>query len=410
MARILLTWELGLGYGHLAPYLDFVKALKKKGHTVVFAARDVTNAEAVFGREGVVILQAPIMLRKAANPYKVQGSFAQLMHNNGFADPQDLLGRVKAWLHLYSYVRPDLAIFDHSPTALVAARALRAKKVISGSGFLVPPPGYPLPYMRYWEKQDVAKLREAEDGVVQRINQVLAAMKVPQLKHMEELYRADAQFLLGFKELDHYPQRKDGTYLGIFPTADYGVAPQFPAGEGQKVFAYIHPFKTLPVLFRAINALKLRALIYSPELPHEALKKYASPHISFVTKPVDLKKAAAECDMAITNGTYGTTCALLLGGKPLLMIPQNLERVMVTRRVTGMGAGIGVQVNQPKFFGPRLRALLATPKFAEAAAAFAKRHAGMDPAWQTAQMIAHVERLIPAVSAAAVAPAASQAA
>ena len=55
------------------------------------------------------------MLRKATDPYKVQYNYAQLMHNNGFSDAQDLLARVKAWLHTFSYVRPDVAIFDHSP-------------------------------------------------------------------------------------------------------------------------------------------------------------------------------------------------------------------------------------------------------------------------------------------------------
>ena len=362
---------------------------------MVFAARDVTNAEAVFGREGVAILQAPIALQKAKDPYKVQYIYSQLMHNNGFSDAQDLLARVKAWLHTFSYVRPDVAIFDHSPTALVAARALKGKKIISGSGFLVPPPGRPLPKMRYWEKSDGKELVKAEVGVVERINRVLAAMRAPQLQAMEDLFKADGQFLLGFKDLDHYPQRKEGNYLGIFPTANYGVAPKWPAGKGPKLFCYLHKFKTMPALFQAINKLGARALIYAPDVPDEAIKKFTSPRIVFSRQPLDLAKAGAECDAAITNGTYATTCAMLMAGKPVLMIPQNLERIMTARRVIAAGAGVGVQPNQPKVFQERLKTLLTNPRVREGARALAKRWQGMSQAQQTERMLAEIERLAP---------------
>lgn len=350
----------------------------------------------MFGREGVAILQAPIALQKAKDPYKVQYIYSQLMHNNGFSDAQALLARVKAWLHTFSYVRPDVAIFDHSPTALVAARSplhFKGKKIISGSGFLVPPPGRPLPKMRYWEKSDGKELVKAEAGVVERINRVLAAMRAPQLQAMEDLFKADGQFLLGFKDLDHYPQRKEGNYLGIFPTDNYGVAPKWPAGKGPKLFAYLHKFKTMPALFQAIGKVNGRALIYAPDLPDEAVKKYGSQRITFSRQPLDLHKAGAECDAAITNGTYATTCAMLMAGKPVLMIPQNLERIMTARRVIAAGGGIGVQPNRPKLFEERLKALLTNPRFREGARGLAARTQGMSQAKQTERMLAEVERL-----------------
>lgn len=361
----------------------------------------------MFGREGVAILQAPIALHKAKDPYKVQYNYSQLMHNNGFSDPQDLLARVKAWLHTFSYVRPDVAIFDHSPTALVAARSpghFKGRKIVSGSGFLVPPPGIPLPKMRYWEKSDNKELAKAEAGVVERINRVLAAMRAPQIRAMEDLFRSEGQFLLGFKDLDHYPQRKDGNYLGIFPTDNYGVAPKWPAGKGPKLFAYLHKFKTMPALFQAIGKVNGRALIYAPDMPDEAVKKYGSQRIIFSRQPLDLHKAGAECDAAITNGTYATTCAMLMAGKPVLMIPQNLERIMTARRVIAAGGGIGVQPNRPKLFEERLKALLTNPRFAEGARGLAKRAQGMSQAKQTERMLAEVERLA-AQAAPAAAPA-----
>lgn len=396
MARIMFVWELGLGLGHLAPYLDLVKALRKQSHQVIFIARDVASAESVFGREGVVILQAPITLRKVPNPYKVQYNYSQLIHNIGFADPRELLARVKAWLHLFQYVRPELALFDHSPTALVAARALKCKKIISGSGFLIPPPGYPLPKMRYWDKYDEAELKRSDDGVAAVINKVLEVMKLPQLTHMENLFKTDEQFLLGFHELDHYPMRKDGNYFGTFSIPGYGEEPVWPKAGKKKVFAYLHNFKTMPVLFQVLNKLGIRSLIYAPDLPQEVRKKHTTQNLKFVDKPLNMEKVAAECDVTITNGTYGTTCALLLGGKPVLMFPQNLERIMVARRVIGIGAGMVAPINKPKLFGPRLRTLLNDKRYTQAAQAFAKRHAGLNQEWQTTKMVQTINGLLPA--------------
>ena len=126
MARILFAWELGKGFGHLAPYRDYVAALRKAGHDVVFAARDVANADRVFAPLGVPILQAPVALRNPDHVYRVQYIFAQLAHNAGLGDVTDMFARVKAWLHLFNYASPDLVVFDHSPTALLAAQIGRA--------------------------------------------------------------------------------------------------------------------------------------------------------------------------------------------------------------------------------------------------------------------------------------------
>jgi hypothetical protein len=152
VAKILFVWELGRGFGHLSPYLDFVRALKRNGHQITYAARDIGNTDRIFAKEGIPIIQAPIEMRDVTDPAKVQYTYGHIMHNVGFADPTDLFARVKAWTHVFHYTAPDLVLFDHSPTALVAARAFRFKRVMAGSGFLVPPPGVPLPVMRYWDR------------------------------------------------------------------------------------------------------------------------------------------------------------------------------------------------------------------------------------------------------------------
>lgn len=394
MARILFVWELGLGFGHLSPYLEIVRALRSKGHEIIFAARDVENADRVFAREGVPILQAPISMRPVTNPYRITFNYAQLMHNNGFAEVTDLFGRVKAWQHTYRYVRPDVMVFDHSPTGLLASRVMDVKRVISGSGFLIPPQESPLPLMRYWGEYDMDKIRKSEQRVLDTTNQVLQAFKRPPMKALSELFQADAEWLISFSELDHYPERKNGNYLGMFSLSDYGADPAWPAGKGKKIFCYLHPYKTMPGLLKVLNRSGATVLVHGPQIPDQVRKKFTSQRLRFSPKPLNVRRVGQECDLVITNGTFGTTAAFLLAGKPVLMIPTNLERMMVARRVVKMGAGLAAPQGKPQMLLPRLKALLQNDRFAAAAREFSARYKDASLSSQTDQMLATIDKLV----------------
>lgn len=394
MSRILFAWELGLGFGHLAPYLDFVKALRKKGHQVIFAARDTGNADEVFGEHGVAVLQAPVLMRRVPDPFKVTDTYVHIMHNLGFADVGSLFALVKSWLHIYRYVRPHAILFDHSPTALLAVRALKVKRIISGSGFLIPPAVTPLPLMRYWVKVDMKRIAADEARALKNANEILRRLKLKPMQRLAELFQSDGELLLSSRELDHYPNRKDGNYLGMFPVSNYGEEPEWPKAGKKKVFAYLYPFKTLPELVKAFNALDLSVIVYAPQVLDEDKRKYASPRVKFVAKPQNVITVGRECDAVITNGTFGTTSSFLLAGKPVLAIPLNLERLMVARRVVALGAGMAVQPNNAKQFGPAIKALLDQKKFTTAARSYARKYEGLNLQWQTGRMLRIIDQVL----------------
>ncbi len=395
MARILFVWELGLGFGHLSPYIGVVRALRKQKHEVIFAARDVENADRVFARDGVPILQAPLSVHRVTNPYRITFNYAQLMHNTGFADLQDLFGRVKAWQHIFQYVRPDVMVFDHSPTGLLASRMVKVKRIIGGSGFLIPPAETPLPLMRYWNNSDAEKIKKSEQMVLNTSNKVLQALKLPPMKNLAEMFQSDAEWLMSFPEMDHYPERKSGNYVGMFSPPEYGEDPVWPAGKGKKIFAYLYNYKTLPALLKLLNRTGSRVLIHGPQIPVPVRKKFSSPTVRFSDKPLNVQRLGPECDLVITNGTFGTTAAFMMAGKPALMIPTNLERMMVARRVVGMGAGLAAPANKPEMLGPRLKALFQNDKYRKAAEAFAAKYKGESMATQTEKMVATLEKLLP---------------
>lgn len=394
MARILFVWELGKGYGHLVPYLDLVKALRREGHHVAFAARDVGHAHQVFSPLDVEVMQAPIMMHNVTDPYKLQYNMAHLLHNTGLGEPESVLGLAEAWRRLYRTSEPDLVIFDHSPTAMFAARGFAWKRIVSGSGFLIPPAGKPMPMMRYWQKYDPERLYAEEDRLLAGLNTVLERLGETPLESVSDIYRADAEFLLGFEEMDHYPKRGGGTYLGMFTATEHGEKPVWPEKFKRRIFAYLHPYKNLSVLLNILSRAKISSLIYAPGVPDAVKKKYSRDHLVFTPRPVEINQAAAGCQVAITSGTFGTTAALLLAGRQVLCIPSNLERIMVARRVMQMKAGVGVSQSDTGKLKPALRALFENKSFAEAADGFSRKYAGLDQAWQTRQMMDTVSRLL----------------
>src|SRR5439155_2047371 len=67
-------------------------------------------------------------------------AYGQFLANLGFGDDDELFGLACAWRNLIRSVGPDLMFGDHSPTALVAARAFpEMRRIVLGSGFCVPP-------------------------------------------------------------------------------------------------------------------------------------------------------------------------------------------------------------------------------------------------------------------------------
>lgn len=375
MAKILFAWELGLGFGHLSPYLELIRRLKKENHKIYFAARDVGNAERVFGPESITIVQAPFNPRGVDNPIRVPRTHAHLLHNIGFNDPTLLTGRIKAWQHVYNYLKPDAVIYDHSPTAQLAMRNTKAKQVLCGTGFTVPPGKVPMPNMRYWEKADQDKLLVVEKNIIDRVNIALKGLKLPEMINVAQLMQADATVLMSFKELDHYNNRGDANYVGIPLTEGYGESPKWPAGGKFKVFAYLYPFKTLPSLLDTLKGSDISAVIYAPEVNRALKDKHKHPKLFFADRPVNMTEVTRQCDIAITNGTHGTTTAVLLAGKPLLTLPQNLERLLVSQRVREMGAGLVAPQLKPEGMAMKFKALMEKDQFRTKAQEFATKYA-----------------------------------
>src|SRR5260221_1128362 len=137
MATILFAWELGMGLGHTAQIALLANPLAAKGHRVFAALRDLRAGQGLFD-PAVIPLPAPFRLGPSATDATI--SFASILRDIGFGDERALPVLAAAWRNLFKLVRPDLIVFDHSPTALLASRGFSAKRLLLGVGFCTPPP------------------------------------------------------------------------------------------------------------------------------------------------------------------------------------------------------------------------------------------------------------------------------
>jgi hypothetical protein len=375
VANIVMCWELGGDLGHVARMKPLAEALQARGHRVDFVLRECLPAEKLLDPQRFRWFQAPYQTEAVPVPFNPARSLAQVMHNTGFHAARDLTGRVRAWRALYALLEAELLVFDHSPTAMLAARGLGLPRLVLGTGFGIPPADAPLPYFDGGAAD--TWLKAAEDRITATANQALQGLGTPPLARLADIYDAEAQVFFTFRELDHYPERDAGDYWGA-TQQDAGVAPAWPALKGRRVFAYLKPFKTLPSLLTTLRDAGHPTLIYLSKGAEDMAKQYAGGNLAFSEKPVDLKAAVAEAEVVICHSGHGTISAALLAGKPLLLLPLNMEQRMLSTRVVRAGAGLAAPALGPDGMREKFLRLMAEPAYTAAARGFAERHASLE--------------------------------
>jgi hypothetical protein len=296
-------------------------------------------------------------------------------------------------------VGPDLIVFDHTPTALLASRGLDTRRALIGSGFCCPPDESPLPVFRpeLEGRIDRAKLAGFEAPVLSVVNQHLARWAEAPLGRLAQLYSdVDENFLTTFPELDHYHNRSSAAYWGpVVPGPDSdGDAPEWPDAPGKRVFAYLKPFRDLPNVLHALADAGHATLVYAEGTAPAVRRRFESDRMRFANEPLDLAKVGRECDAAVLNGGHGVTAEMLLAGRPLLQIPLALEQRLTADSVERLGAGKSASAGSDEELRAALDAVLGDPRCAAGARRFADRYAAFDPARQREAMLARAEELL----------------
>jgi UDP:flavonoid glycosyltransferase YjiC (YdhE family) len=200
---------------------------------------------------------------------------------------------------------------------------------------------------------------------------------MPSLGAVREIFEGAENFMTGVPELDHYGPRDPRHYIGLHAGVIGTVPPHWPEGDGPRVFAYLNSsYRHTEAAVAALAGSRARCLVHLAGATPALREKYdGSPHLAFSSELLDIDRTASECDLSVCHGTMGTVIEVLRRGKPLLLLPMDLEKFLLARIVEKMGAGrlVHPESPDPDIAGALARAL-EDAALAGAARAFAERH------------------------------------
>jgi hypothetical protein len=394
LARILITWELGGGSGHLVPLAPVASGLAGQGHTLVVAVRDVARAATTFAGIPLRFLQAPFRHGPGANEILPPLTLAHILHNVGYGDELELAALAGAWRELLTHVNPDLMICDHSPTALLASRGLPMRRIVMGSGFICPPDQLFLPNLRFWLKADPNRLARDQDRLLGRMNATLRGLGESHIDRVTQIYAdVHATLLTTFKELDHYPSRGPAEYWGAWTVAP-GKPPQWPPGTGRRIYAYLKDCPAVPHVLDWLARAGHPTLAYVDGVDRKSLDKIRAPTLRFERERLDMARVAGECDLAILHATHGTTASILIAGKPVMLLPIFLEQGLMGHAVCKLGAGEQAPAFEPERATDELAKVIASDAYAAAAQRFAAKYAGYDSHDANERLLGRIEQVL----------------
>jgi len=341
--RVLLGWELGLNYGHLARLLPVAERLKSDGHAVLVAVRDMQTAANVLGPRNIPFVQAPYLPQGIALAHRATG-YADILLSQGWSDRSTLWGLTQGWLNLYRLFRPDRLILDYSPTAALAAGIADVPMLLIGNGFELPPLTDPLPAFPGFPWADPQKAEKSERLAVFNANAVLRAFQRPPLAALRDVFSLAARLFVTLPELDHYGARSDAHYIGpLFGDLPQTLRIDWPEGEGPRIFACVRPDTShVQCILGALSLMTARIICVAPGFQNGSLEPLRKSHIHCVPGPVDLTGLLG-ADLCVSYGAEGTILRFLLAGVPQLMSPWHVEAFMAARRIEASNLGLTIE-------------------------------------------------------------------
>lgn len=375
MRRILFAWELGANLGHLARDLPLARRCRREGFDVVFAVPDLRAAAAVFDGEGFTLVQAPRMqspIQRRTPPL----NYADVLLHAGYDDIRALYGSLCGWNGLMALTEPAVMVYDHAPTALLAARTAALPVMLVGNGFEIPPLRKALPSLLPWIDIPAQAFLDAEALALAHINACLDRFGTSGLGRLSEMFSGMLPLLTTFAELDHFGPRTDVQYVGpVHALPDLPRVAWASRRQGARIFAYLDPGAPgCENLLEALNQRGTESVCAIPGMPREWCVRYEK--VTFFNHAIDLCGLLPEADLVITCGS-GTVAAALLAGVPAAVLPRFGEQYLAGLRLQDIGAGrLLRQRASIADYADTISMILADAGVRGVARAFAARHAG----------------------------------
>lgn len=331
MRRILLAWELGGGFGHVAILRRIAARLKAHGFRFVAAVKDLGTAAAL-ADDGIELVQAPRW--KASQSSATMGD---MLADVGFGDPQVMRPRIEAWSGIIDQYKPALVISDYAPGANLAVRG-RVPLAVVGTGFTLPPPEmacFP-PLHRYsppvWH----------EGQILTSINSVANDMGLERLQWLPQLFEGDIKWVYTFPLLDPYAAWRSRPAQGPIMEA---LEPR--AADPTEILIYLSWSRMRRPLFPALRPFARHIRVFAPALPQQELAVAVDLGMRVETQPFNFVRDLSRARHVIHLGSGGTATACLWAGVPQLACAIDIEKELNGRALARAGVGKLIPIYDP---------------------------------------------------------------
>ncbi|QSI29785.1 hypothetical protein GNX71_09400 [Variovorax sp. RKNM96] len=381
--RVLLAWEQGRHLGHVARLAEMDALIKARHAESTWVVPHAQLAHPLPGATGSSPLHpAPVLQPRktfavAGSPaFARANSFADILLEQGFTDPQAVTVAVNQWLKLFESIRPVAILCDYAPVAQLAACLGNVPATQLTNGFDAPPVEFPAfdDHARGSPGDDAARSHGIErlSETIRRVGQDFGVEL-----GLAQFLAWPATLSDAIPETDPYGERSGFSYAGPFTLSSAAPAPGWTSsGErsAKRVYAYLRGSmgRVGPVL-EALRLAGNATCCVWPDATEMALRHYSDSCIQMHRSPVNLTAALEQADLVVNYGSASVLCSAVLAGKAQLMMPMDAEKLMFARRVESQGAGI-IWMPQMGAAAASVQRLLHDESLGAAAGAIARRH------------------------------------
>lgn len=312
-------------------------------------------------------------------------SMSGILETHGFRDAEQLSTYLSAWRDLFCLTRSDFVFASYAPISLLAARAVNLPTALGGNAFEIPPPCEVSPSFRPWLNTPTAELSKRDLSVMSTVKRVMKDSNL-RLETISDIFESPLQWMWTFPELDPYGAirqcgRAGPIYCGPVVASSDGEAPVFPSVFDQCVFGYLRmSLPRLELLARRLEQVEASFLIVVPGADATSIASLGRRNVRIVSSRVNLSLALKRCHAVLNYASHGTVCESLLAGRPLVLVPEQMEGVTIAGSVSSLGAALCPPASDPSAIAAACNRVLHEPGFAQAAMDFRNRHSGHDPA------------------------------
>ncbi|MGF1550067.1 MAG: glycosyltransferase [Sphingomonadaceae bacterium] len=352
MAHVLLGWELGGGSGHALKLATLGERLRAAGHEVTLALRwvHVLDPERAGGSP---IWQGPSYppMRPQSARLPMPRSMGDILTRLGFQDVGVIAALLGAWQRILETLKPDVVVAEYAPLLLAAARG-RIPAVATGTAFELPPAN-----MDSFPSLDGGPPLFDEARTLTAVNTAFARAGVKEIGRLPEMFAAERSIAASFPELDYYAEARAD------PLADPSLPKPRPVpatDEGEEIFFYSStPPRPDALLWAALERSKRKVRVHLPKMTEAYRTKLAVRGFAVEADPVPFADIAGRSRLIVSHGGMGTVSSALLAGRPQIVCPFDLEKLMQARAVDRLKVGgfMPMEAIDPDAFAKKVEAM-----------------------------------------------------